>query len=469
MSPKRLDDRSGRTRRRVLQSAGATAIAALAGCSSGSDGATTSDETTAGTTAEVTATETTATETRQTTTDPAAQRERAIKLVQRLGGGEYETAFEMLSANVRSQYSASRLQSDWEQTVGDFGRFEGISGTTRDPVGGYDRVVVQAQFEAGVLGVQVVFDGTAIEGLQFVPLQQAYSPPGYADQSAFEERELSLQSPACDLGAVLTTPTDGSDAGVVLVHGSGPNDRDETIGPNKPFKDLAWGLATEGVTVLRYDKRTYACDVATADLGFDALVVDDALTALGRLRDETGVSRTAVVGHSLGAYAAPKIAKKDGGADAFLLAAASRPLYELVPEQLRYLAQLDGETTDAERERIEQAETTAQRLASGDYEDGGFDWGASFWRDVADYEPVATAESLSADVYALQGGRDYQVSPERDFPAWRDALGDDYTRRYESLNHLFIAGEGEPNPNEYFEPGSVDEAVVSDLAGWLAE
>ena len=45
--------------------------------------------------------------------------------------------------------------------------------------------------------------------------------------------------------------------GVVLVAGSGSLDRDETIGRNKPFKDIAWGLASRGVAVLRFDKVTY--------------------------------------------------------------------------------------------------------------------------------------------------------------------------------------------------------------------
>jgi pimeloyl-ACP methyl ester carboxylesterase len=446
-------------RRRVLQSAAAVALAGLAGCSGGDgDGATTAPT-------QTTAESTTST---PTTVSDAAQREKAIEFVQTLAAGEYETAFGMLSENIRFQYSAARLETDWTETTADYGRFEGISGTTREPTGGYDVLVVQAQFEAGVLGVQLAFEQASIEGLQFVPLQGAYSPPTYADESAFEERELALDSPACDLGATLTVPTDGADAGVVLVHGSGPNDRDETIGPNKPLKDLAWGLATEGVAVLRYDKRTYACDVATGDLGFDALVADDALTALDRLRAETDVSSSAVVGHSLGGYAAPYIAERDGDAAAFLLAAPSRPLYELVPDQLRYLANLDDTVTDAERSRIEDAEATAERLANGNYESGGFAWSADFWRAVAEYDPVATATELDREVYALQGGRDYQVSPTEDFPAWQDALGEENTALYDDLNHLFVAGEGDPNPNEYFRGGNVAEAVVTDLAGWLA-
>ncbi|SEW06111.1 alpha/beta hydrolase [Halobacterium jilantaiense] len=451
-------------RRHLLRGVGGVAIAALAGCVDG-DGSAATTETTGTTTSETTTTaESTATDVSEDD-----QRETALRLVRLLADGDYETAHGLLSSAVREQLSVSALESAWEQTVGEQGSFVGTGGVERTTNQGYDVLVVRAQFEAGVVAVQVAFQGANVEGVQFLPPAGSYSPPSYADQSSFSERELTLDTPDCGLGATLTTPEGGAETGVVLVHGSGPNDRDETIGPNKPLKDLAWGLASEGVAVLRYDKRTNACDVATSELGLGPLVVDDALTALDRLRAETDVGDVAVVGHSLGAYAAPRIASEDGDAAAFLLAAPSRPLYELVPDQVRYLASLDGTVTDAEQEQIDAVEATSDRLADGNYEDGGFDWGPSFWRDAADYDPVAVAEGLDTPVYALQGGRDYQVSPSEDFPAWRAALGESNTALYDDLNHLFVAGEGDPNPSEYFRPGNVSEAVVDDLAGWLSE
>jgi alpha/beta superfamily hydrolase len=474
MTPPRNPDHppADTRRRRLLQAAGGVVLTALAGCAGdGDDGgeeSTAAEPTSATMTGTETTTEATTTDEPTTTTvSEDSQRETALRLVDLLAEGDYETAHGLLSPSVREQSSVSGLQSAWEQTAGESGAFVGTTGVERTTSQGYDVLVVRAQFEAGLVAVQVAFRGASVEGIQFLPAGGSYSPPSYADQSVFSERDLTLDSPVCGLGATLSTPEDGAETGVVLVHGSGPNDRDGTFGPNKPLQDLAWGLASEGIAALRYDKRTYACDVATDELGFGPLVVDDALTALDRLRAETDVADAAVVGHSLGGYAAPRIASEDGDASAFLLAAPSRPLYELVPDQVRYLASLDGEVTDAEQAQIDAAEATSDRLAAGNYEDGGFPWGAAFWRDVADYDPVSVATGLDRSVYALQGGRDYQVSPTEDFPAWRDALGDDRTRLYDDLNHLFVPGEGDPSPAEYFRAGNVAGTVVSDLAGWL--
>jgi dienelactone hydrolase len=93
---------------------------------------------------------------------------------------------------------------------------------------------------------------------------------------------------------------------------SGPNDRDETIGPNKPFQDLAWGLASQGIAVLRYDKRTRvypAQFVALPNATVKEETIDDALAAVALLRNTPNIDqhRIFVLGHSLGGMLVPRI------------------------------------------------------------------------------------------------------------------------------------------------------------------
>jgi len=269
---------------------------------------------------------------------------------------------------------------------------------------------------------------------------------------------------------------DGSVPGVVLVHGSGPSDMDESIGPNKPFRDLAWGLASRGVAVLRYDKRTAACDVDLASLTMDEKITNDALAALSVLREHERVRAgdTVVVGHSIGGMVTPRIASRDDSlAGAAMLAANARPLAALYPDQYQYLVSLDGTVTGAERDRLESVRTAVERVRSLDIDEGEVVLGLGgrpFWRSVQRYDQVAVAKRLDLPLFVLQGGRDYQVRSERDFQRWKDALSGQEDVRFQSypdLNHLFMSGSGKPSPTEYFRSNKVAKTVVEDLATWV--
>ena len=128
-------------------------------------------------------------------------------------------------------------------------------------------------------------------------------------------------------------------AAVVLVHGSGPNDRDETLGPNRPFRDLATGLATRGIAVLRYDKRTKVYPESFAGLKNPTVkdeILDDVSAALEFLksRPEIDADRITITGHSLGGTLAPRIAAANPSVSKIvILAGAARPLPDLMPHR----------------------------------------------------------------------------------------------------------------------------------------
>ncbi|WP_167880062.1 alpha/beta fold hydrolase [Halorhabdus rudnickae] len=447
------------TRRRFLQVCVALSGVTLAGCSESDDG--------------------TSTATGTTTVTGETLETRSREFVAGLAAGEYDRLVETspFTAELAAQLDAGRLEQIWTDKTVTIGQFVEIMAVESGRVQGYHVVDVVVRFTAGRRIVRLSYtDGGEIAGL-FVrrPAPEAsYSPPEYVEESAFAEHDQSVQATDdCSLPAKLTLPAgEQSVPGVVLVHGSGPNDMDETIGPNKPFKDLAWGLASRGVAALRYDKRTYACDIDRATLTLDEKTTDDALTALDVLRAHPRVdpSRTVVVGHSIGGMVAPRIADRDDAiAGAVMLSANARPLLDVIPAQYEYLFRLDGELDDAEAAQLEEVERTVDRARSLDIEDGEVVLGLGgqpFWRTIQEYDQVATAEALDVPLAIFQGERDYQVTME-DFERWRDALSDRENvsfRSYPALNHLFMSGEGQPVPAEYFQPNNVDHAVVEDVA-----
>lgn len=265
---------------------------------------------------------------------------------------------------------------------------------------------------------------------------------------------------------------------LVLVHGSGAHDRDETIGANRPFRDIAHGLAERGIAVLRYEKRTHRYPRLLSDDQFtiDRETTDDALMAIGYLRQSRMIDhrRIFVLGHSQGGMLAPRIAgRAPDVAGVILLAAPARPLLDLLVEQQRRVGLLDdGVINDAEqvalRRLVEGArairgglEPPASRLPMG--------LSARYWRSVDAVDPVAEAKAIRQPMLLLQGGRDLQVV-SADWLRWQRAFVD--TPRvtfayHDTLNHLGMHERGPGSLHSYQVPGKVSAELIDDIALWI--
>jgi alpha-beta hydrolase superfamily lysophospholipase len=233
--------------------------------------------------------------------------------------------------------------------------------------------------------------------------------------------------------------------------------------------------------VLRYDKRTKVHGAKMAKL--DGMTVreetiDDALLAVKHLRERAEIDRKRifVLGHSLGAMLAPRIAKRDETvAGLIILAGPTRPLGDLMVEQFEYIFSLDGKLSTTEKKKIESLKKTAALVKSpeltADTPRSMLFPGApaSYWLDLRGYRPAEVARGIDRPMLILQGERDYQVTMA-DFRGWKEALGERDNVRLESfpaLNHLFIPGKGPSTPREYQQPGHVDEAVIRTIVEWI--
>jgi hypothetical protein len=278
---------------------------------------------------------------------------------------------------------------------------------------------------------------------------------------------------------------------LVLVHGSGPNNRDEELGPNKPFKDLAWGLASRGIAVLRYDKRSkvhgariLANPKREATITVKEETIDDAVAAAALLQKAKGIDpkRIFILGHSQGGFLMPRIAlaaEPPGVAGFISMAGLTRPLDDTILRQMNYMRLLAGEAASSEEEtkRIKEVEAAVAKVKALTGTDRGSTakiLGAmpSYWLDLRGYDPAETAKSVKKPMLFLQGGRDYQVQ-KIDLDNWQAALKDRTDaefKYYPKLNHLFFAGEGVITPLEYMQKhGSVAEEVVTDIAAFIAK
>ena len=266
------------------------------------------------------------------------------------------------------------------------------------------------------------------------------------------------------LPGLLTLPDGaGPFPAVLLVHGSGPQDRDEAVGPNRPFRDLAVGLADLGVASLRYDKRTFAHGKRLADalqgrLSVEEEVIRDALCAAALLRAEPLIcpDRVYLLGHSMGGMLAPRI-DAEGGAFAGLIFWAGTP---------RTLDALILEQNEASLAAMPPEQRAQHTHILGNL------W-AWYFKEMLTHPPEEYLRRLTKPVLVLQGDRDAHLSVERDFRRYEALLAahpDAVFHLYPGLNHLFM-----PSPtgaiaevlHEYQQPQAVDSQVIADIARWI--
>jgi dienelactone hydrolase len=349
-----------------------------------------------------------------------------------------------------------------------------------------DEARVPLLFYSAAQQLKVVRTGgesLAEAALADAPKPAEYHPPAYAVPASFHEQQVTVgASTEWELPATLTLPTGkGPFPAVVLVHGSGPGDRDETQGPNKPFQDLAWGLASQGIAVLRYDKRTrvYSGKLsALPNVTVKEETIDDALAAVALLRQtpEIEPKRIFVLGHSLGGALVPRIglAAQDSVAGFVIFAGATRPLEDEWVRQYEYIYGLDGQITPKEQAEIDDYKRQAARIkqlkpADANSKELLLYAPPSYWLDLRGYFPPRIALKLKQPLLVLQGERDYNVTMDA-FHDWQRTLerrAHVTLKSYPKLDHLFLEGTGPASDADYVRSRNIPRYIIDDIAAWI--
>ncbi len=402
-----------------------------------------------------------------------------------LNNEKFEKATAYFDETVLNQVNATVLKNTWAQIFSKLGYIKSTGKSRIERNDSITIVYITCVFDDATMDMKVQFSASnKILGFFFIPHADPgdYHLPAYVDTSLVREQDIMIVSGKYKMPGkyLYTKNAKGKIPVVVLVHGSGPNDMDETIEANKPFKDLAYALAKQGIGIIRYDKRTKVYPnlvYGDARLTLEQETIVDAISAarLARKLPDADSNRIFIIGYSIGAMVAPLIAQQAGNlvTGIVLMAGPARPLGNLILEQTQYLDSLIP--SDKNKRSLGILKSQVDVINRGDFGPKTsstqlpLGLSANYWLFLHNYHQIETAKKLKIPILILQGERDYQVTMI-DFNLWKNALGKSNNvtfHSYPKLNHLFMEGEGKSTPAEYETPGHVAEHVIDDIVKWV--
>lgn len=417
----------------------------------------------------------------------------AVALTEDLEAGRYASTLALAGPAIADKVSEKILADAFTQLKPHVGDYQQITGSFTAALPKGDVVYVVAKHATASLRVLYSFEpgGDKLNGINLnvaTDAEIAKASGNPAPEPTYPPTGPNGVDTAVTVGqhqlpGVLTTPTgEKKKIAVLLLWGSGPQDRDETIGAakNRPLADLADALAGAGITSLRFDKRTKADPTsfsAASTLEDEYFADAHAAIQLLRGRPELADHRVFVVGHSLGAMVLPPLlAREPEVAGGVSLAGSPRSLFDIIHDQtvaqVNASSQSDADKKTAidtslrvtgELKKITDATAAVPPEVASVYT-------AAYVASLNTLGAADAAKKLTVPLLFLQGEADQQVYPVADFGAWKTELaGRPKTtfKSYPGLNHLFMPTTGAPVPADYDKAAKVDPAVTGDIAAWL--
>lgn len=323
----------------------------------------------------------------------------------------------------------------------------------------------------------------------------------------YREEDVTFPDGEIRLAGTLTLPVgNGPHPAVLLISGSGPQNRDEEVFGHRPFLVLSDHLTRLGIAVLRVDDRGVGESTGDSHQATSEDFADDALAGVEFLlsRPEIDPERIGLIGHSEGGVIAPMVASRSGAVSFIvLMAGPGVPGDEILIRQTELIFRVEGmdeerldtviraerkvldlvkreapeEEVEAQVRKLVQAQTGKDSTADEIQEQAAAQAQmvtTPWFRFFLGYDPRPALEKVAVPVLAICGQLDLQVDPEQNLPEIREALrrgaNPDYTAvELPGLNHLFQEAET-GSPNEYYSiEETVSPAALDTISDWIIE
>jgi hypothetical protein len=413
--------------------------------------------------------------------------------------GDFANAHNLFDQQMKSEFPADSLKKFWEV----FGKKAGRIVRQFDQKIDVDpddstlvTIVKSIRCSTGNWDLRFTYHNSPeIDGFYIAPFKpryekRAYTVPDYVHPDSVKERDIIIgKGTEWETKGTFTLPLAlGKYPVIIIIHGSGPLDQDGTYVANKPYADLAWGLASRGIGVLRFPKRTreYYREIREkkVDITPDFESIQDAIAAFQAIKKHREADSNAIffLGHGTGGTFLPKLIDSLPAIRGLvLLGAPSRPLEDVLLEQLEYVLSLDTiNTREDSKRKLDKLRRQYQNVKDKNLTKDTpperllLDTPASYWLALRGYNPAKTLAKSGKPALILRGNRDFQ-STDKDFDLWQKTLVTKKNShlyqfiKYPDLNYLFMDGVGQSTPAEYAIYDHVSVNVIEDIEFWVKE
>jgi dienelactone hydrolase len=399
---------------------------------------------------------------------------------------QFDKVYNMQDATMKRYMDADRLDMTWNGLIENYDSLQSIHETIITQKDSSTITETKIDFvKKSFLFKLTINNNGELSGMYFLNTKLKYTPPDYINTLNFIETKIAVPTKNISSEGVLSLPKGKLNVPlVIIVGGSGGTDKDGTVGPNKPYNDIAWALAAQGVAVYRYDKRTANPENLKGiknpnDFLLYQEYVEDVKNIVDLFSEDKRINpkQIFVAGHSQGGFMLPyfvKVCPKIKGV--ISLAGNYANVVDLMAYQFEYLKQFlpDSASKQAYDVMIKKAEYTKRNVSSTQINKDSMIPGLTmpYVKDMMANGP----EKLHAVLHKkpalfIQGERDYQV-PMREFELWKQAMQKSCCATfisYPKLNHLLMEGEGISKPAEYKKPNNVPEYVANEIAKWVKQ
>lgn len=381
-------------------------------------------------------------------------------------------------------YNAITFEADWNELIGTYGNLESVRPIFYSNYDGSHFISYKLKFESlpYILNLGINPLGKIVM-INFLPAHKVYVSPDYVDVSKYTERNLKIYNGIFELPGIFTSPnSEGKHPLVIILPESGPTDRDGSFGENKPYKDLAGAMASNGYCTFRYDKRSinFGTVLLSAKAAYESYTCkEEYLDDLYKIMDtlltfsEVDPNRIYLLGHGEGGMLLPLIAKERKEVKAIaMLGTNHKRMQEMMMDQYDYLAKVNPSRASEFMDQKEKALFSMNKKLNPltEHHKMPYDVQATYWIWLNNYPHVEIAKKLKIRILLMHGDRDYQVNMEN-LAGWKKDLGklqNVTIKNYPKLNHLFYSGGAESTYSEYFMIGNIPDYMINDLIAWLS-